>query len=61
MSDRDTKHEIDFTVYHPNIVISNPFSEIKVIVKQNNFEATKIDNLKPRFIKEINLFMTMRI
>ena len=52
MSNRDTKHEIDFTVYHPNIVISNPFSEIKVIVKQNNFEATKIDNLKPRFIKE---------
>lgn len=52
LSDRDTKHEIDFTIYHPNVVISNPFSEIKVIVKQNNFEATKIDNLKPRFIKE---------
>ena len=52
LSDRDSKHEIDFTIYHPNIVISNPFSEIKVIVKQNNFEATKIDNLKPRFIKE---------
>jgi len=52
---RNTKHEIDFTIKHPNINISDPFSEIKVIIKQNNQEHNTITNIKPLFVKHNHL------
>ena len=47
---RKTKHEIDFTISHPNLRISDPFSEIKVHIKQNNKEDNAITNLTPQFV-----------
>jgi len=54
-NNRNTKHEIDFTIKHPNIYISDPFSEIKVIIKQNNQEHNVITNIKPLFVKHNSL------
>ena len=53
--DRNTKHEIDFTIKHPNIVVADPFSDIKVTVKQNNKEDNVITDLTPIFVKNNEL------
>jgi len=54
-SDRKIKHELDFTLNHQNINIIDPFSQIKVIVKQNNKEDNAITNLKPLYIRNNSL------
>ena len=54
-SDRKIKHELDFTLNHQNINIVDPFSQIKVIVKQNNKEDNAITNLKPLYIRNNTL------
>tara|TARA_B110000459_G_scaffold185835_1_gene216844 strand:+ start:85 stop:864 length:780 start_codon:yes stop_codon:yes gene_type:complete len=53
--DRNIKHEIDFTIKHPNLVISDPFSDIKVTIKQNNKEDNAIANLTPIYVKNNEL------
>ena len=53
--DRNTKHEIDFTIKHPNLVIADPFSDIKVHIKQNNKEDNAITDLTPLFVKNEEL------
>ena len=53
--DRKIKHELDFTLNHQNINIVDPFSQIKVIVKQNNKEDNAITNLKPLYIRNNTL------
>ena len=55
VQDRNSKHEIDFTIKHPDLVITDPFSDIKVIVKQNNKEDNMIMDLKPLFVKNNEL------
>ena len=54
-SDRKTKHEIDFIINHPNLSISDPFSQINVVIKQNNKEDNAINDLKPIFIRNNQL------
>ena len=54
-TDRKIKHELDFTLNHQNINIVDPFSQIKVIVKQNNKEDNAITNLKPLYIRNNTL------
>ena len=53
--DRNTKHEIDFTIKHPNLVVADPFSDIKVHIKQNNKEDNAITDLTPLFVKNDEL------
>ena len=53
--DRKTKHEIDFTIKHPNLVVADPFSDIKVTIKQNNKEDNAITDLTPIFVKNNEL------
>ena len=53
--DRKIKHELDFTLNHQNINIVDPFSQIKVIIKQNNREDNAITNLKPLYIRNNTL------
>lgn len=53
--DRNTKHEIDFIIKHNNLDISNPFSDLKVKITQNNREDNIISNLTPVFIKNKEL------
>jgi hypothetical protein len=52
VSDRNSKHEIDFTVAHNNIRVSNPFDEIKVVLRQNGRWDNIITGLKPLFLKD---------
>ena len=52
---RKTKHEIDFTIKHPNLKIADPFSDIKVHIKQNNREDNMICDLTPLFVKNDEL------
>ena len=53
--DRNTKHEIDFTIKHPNLVVADPFADIKVTIKQNNKEDNSITGLTPIFVKNNEL------
>ena len=53
--DRTTKHEIDFTIKHPNLVVADPFSDIKVAIKQNNKEDNAITDLTALFVKNDEL------
>ena len=53
--DRLTKHEVDFTIKHPNLVVADPFADIKVHIKQNNKEDNAITNLIPQFVRNDEL------
>ena len=55
VDDRKTKHEIDFIIKHPDITIADPFSDIKVTIKQNNRGDNAITDLKPLFVKNNEL------
>jgi uncharacterized protein YqgQ len=55
IEDRYSKQEIDFTITHHNVYVSNPYSDIKVVVKQNNREDNSITNLIPLFVKQDQL------
>jgi hypothetical protein len=54
-NDRNTKHEIDFIIKHPNLVVADPFADIKVTIKQNNKEDNAITGLTPIFVKNNEL------
>ena len=53
--DRKLKHEIDLNILHNGIKILDPFSDIRVVIKQNNREDNSITKLKPIFIKNEEL------
>ena len=53
--DRSTKHEIDFTIKYPNLVVADPFADIKVHIKQNNKEDNAITDLIPQFVRNDEL------
>ena len=53
--DRKIKHEIDFTINHKNFDIVDPFSQVKVIIKQNNKDDNAITDLKPMYIRNSSL------
>ena len=53
--DRKIKHEIDFIINHKNFDIVDPFSQIKVIIKQNNKDDNAITDLKPMYIRNSSL------
>ena len=55
IDEREYKQEIDFIINHSNIYFSNPYTDLKVIIKQNNREDNYIDDLKPLFIKKDQL------
>lgn len=47
--------EVDFTVFHENLIINNPQKEVKIVIMQNNRWDNAIRNLKPLFIKDREL------
>ena len=51
IDERLYKQEVDFNINHGGMYIANPYSDIKVVVKQNNREDNAINNLKPLFVK----------
>jgi hypothetical protein len=52
VSTRETHHEIDFSIHYPAIKVSNPFDDIKVVLRQNNRWDNAITGLKPLFVKD---------
>ena len=54
-NERKTKHEIDFTIKHPNLKIQDPYSDIKVVINQNNKEYSAIRDLTPIYVKNNEL------
>jgi len=54
-ADRKTKHEIDFLINHPNFNIPDPFSQIKIVIKQNNKDDNAIRDLLPMYIRNNTL------
>ena len=55
IDDREYKQEVDFTISHSNVYVANPYSDIKVVIKQNNREDNSITNLQPLFVKQDKL------
>ncbi len=47
--------EIDFTIYHEDVVIENPLNDVKVVIMQNNRWDNAIRDLKPLFVRERRL------
>lgn len=52
---RDIQHEIDLIIKHPNLLIPDPFNDIKVHIKQNNKEDNAITDLIPQFVRNDEL------
>ncbi|HRG38356.1 MAG TPA: DUF5103 domain-containing protein [Bacteroidia bacterium] len=52
IEDRNYKQEIDFTVEHPDYPISNVYSDLKVVVVQNNHWVNARSGLKPQYVKD---------
>ena len=47
--------EIDFTIYHDDVVIENPRKDVKVVIMQNNRWDNAIRDLKPLYVRERRL------
>tara|TARA_B100000902_G_scaffold149672_1_gene146246 strand:- start:12682 stop:13965 length:1284 start_codon:yes stop_codon:yes gene_type:complete len=52
INERKYKQEIDFEINHANFLISNPYTDVTVVIQQNNREDNKITDLKPIFIDQ---------
>ncbi|MFM7177732.1 MAG: DUF5103 domain-containing protein [Bacteroidota bacterium] len=52
VQDRDSKQEVDFTISYQGLQVSNPFDDIKVVVKQNGRWDNAVTDLKPLFLKD---------
>ncbi len=50
--ERREKQEVDFSVYQGNYELTNPYSDLKVVVLQNHHWLNAVEGLDPRFIKE---------
>ncbi|PTM02710.1 MAG: hypothetical protein DA405_12445 [Bacteroidetes bacterium] len=50
-----THQEVDFEINHSNYAIPNPFTDLKVILMQNQRWDNSIDNLKPQFLQNAKL------
>ena len=44
--------EVDFTIFHDKLEITNPQDQVKVVIMQNNRWDNAIRDLKPLFIKD---------
>ncbi len=49
------KQEVDFTIFHREYRIDNPFGELKVVITQNDRWDNAIKDLKPLFLKDHEL------
>lgn len=54
----DTKQEVDFTINTNTVNVTDPFADIKVVVKQNYRYDNEIRNLKPAYINGKQLVYT---
>jgi hypothetical protein len=52
VQNRNSKQEIDFSINHNGLQVSNPFDDVKVVIMQNGRWDNAITGLKPLFIKD---------
>lgn len=50
-----THQEVDFEINHSGYAIPNPFTDLKVVLMQNQRWDNRIDNLKPQFLQNAKL------
>jgi hypothetical protein len=55
IEDRLFKHEIDFKINYSGYQINNPYSDLKIVLTQNNRWDNAKTNLKPVFVKDQEL------
>jgi hypothetical protein len=55
VSKRDSKQKVNFTIYHPNLNIQNPYLEISAFVMQNGRTDVSKTTLKPLFVRNNQL------
>jgi len=48
---RDFKHEVDFSIFHPNYTINDPYQDLNIVVRQNFRWDNAITGLKPLYMK----------
>jgi hypothetical protein len=51
IADMDSRQEVDFTIDYNNYTISNPYSDLKVVITQNDRWDYAITDLKPKYVK----------
>ncbi len=55
IADRNFKQEVDFTIDHTGYNINNPYTDLYVVLTQNNRWDNAITTLKPLFVKDMEL------
>jgi hypothetical protein len=51
LDERYEKQQVQFRIFTDNYTVVNPYQNLRVVLKQNGREDTKITNLKPLMIK----------
>ncbi|WPP53699.1 type IX secretion system plug protein [Catalinimonas niigatensis] len=52
VKERDTHHQLEFLIDYQNFDIPNPFSDVYVVIRQNQQWFNMISGLKPSFVRE---------
>jgi hypothetical protein len=52
VKERDTHHQIEFLIDYQNFEIPNPYSDVYVLIRQNQQWFNTISGLKPSFVRE---------
>ncbi len=55
IADRNFKQEIDFTINHTGYSITNPYTDLQIVITQNNRWDNAKTSLKPLFVKDMEL------
>lgn len=55
IEDRNYKQEVDLTIAHPDYEITNPYTDLKVVISQNGRWDNAVTGLKPLFVKDREL------
>lgn len=52
---QDNSQELELSVFHDQVDVSDPFNEVKVVVTQNNRPDRVLKDIKPAFVKNSEL------
>lgn len=55
IADRNFKQEVDFTINHTGYQITNPYTDLHVVIAQNNRWDNSKTSLRPLFVKDMEL------
>lgn len=55
VNERKEKQEVDFSVVQGNYELTNPYTDLKVVILQNHHWLNAVTGLPPRFVKENTL------